>query len=112
MWLLCSFQGPWRGKSPAGSRVTWSRLIACPTSADGRRSLKTQQHAGVVGGRRGACPQVVEGAAPDGRPARFGRHARPDLLCHRRASRARRPRGPLLRLALDRGTARCSLERR
>ena len=42
MWLLCSFQGPRRGGSRRCVRGDPSR--AAP--AHGRRSLKTQQHAG------------------------------------------------------------------
>src|ERR1700681_1951084 len=48
MWLLCSFQGPWRGvyvRWPACLAVTsFGRRV--PTMTGGRRSLKTQQHAG------------------------------------------------------------------
>jgi hypothetical protein len=50
MWLLCSFQGPSRGISPADGGFMRARSMrVCPTTG-GRRSLKTQQHAGVVYG--------------------------------------------------------------
>jgi hypothetical protein len=49
LWLLCSFQGPWRGFTPVGLRVCRSRHSGrVPAMTSGRRSLKTQQHAGVV----------------------------------------------------------------
>jgi hypothetical protein len=53
LWLLCSFQGPWRGMNAGRApRLVWSHLrrrVLADTG--GRRSLKTQQHAGVDCGR-------------------------------------------------------------
>jgi hypothetical protein len=85
MWLLCSFQGPWRGDnaSPPFASAVAIFLIAAALRASGRRSLKAQQHAG------GLCavhpiPRTSRYRAgwSDGAPVRFGRHARPGLLCH------------------------------
>jgi hypothetical protein len=49
LWLLCSFQGPWRGDNASPSLALMEAILDRFTRApDGRRSLKTQQHAGVV----------------------------------------------------------------
>ena len=58
MWLLCSFQGPWRGETPAGEGFLGRDLDRDTPTPDGRRSLKTQQHAGVVDGLAAAVLQV------------------------------------------------------
>jgi hypothetical protein len=42
-----------------GHAIDWT----CPTTSGGRRSLKTQQHAGVVATGAGCAPQVVKGDA-------------------------------------------------
>jgi len=55
----------------------------------GRRSLKTQQHAGVVCGHSPPrSPSSQRNTPACSHPARFGRHARPDPLSHHSASRA------------------------
>jgi hypothetical protein len=49
LWLLCSFQGPWRGDNAGRSLALMEAIFDRFTRAPGgRRSLKTQQHAGVV----------------------------------------------------------------
>src|SRR5437763_2194070 len=53
MWLLCSFQGPRRGFY-AGRSARCPPTSAGGTPTGGRRSLKTQQHAG----RFGASPDA------------------------------------------------------
>jgi hypothetical protein len=59
MWLLCSFQGP-RGGLNAGrppralDRANRSRD---PAGSGGRRSLKTQQHAGHLAPAPGVRPK-------------------------------------------------------
>jgi len=67
----------------------WPSLMAVthfdvsPTRTGGRRSLKTQQHAGSVFAAHRRPTQVAKGERPSrGHPARFGRHARPDPLGH------------------------------
>ena len=60
MWLLCSFQGPWRGDYAGRlSRVSARHLSTCPASSGGRRSLKTQQHAGSFAAIARRLPQAV-----------------------------------------------------
>jgi hypothetical protein len=82
MWLLCSFQGPWRGvcvgRSTHFGHVISRRALRDPAGA---RSLKTQQHAGLLCGHPAGRPASSNGTARrDRHPARFGRHARPGLL--------------------------------
>jgi hypothetical protein len=62
------------------STLSVARLaVRGTTPTGGRRSLKTQQHAGVICGHGLSELPSREGRrrAP-GPPARFGRHARPD----------------------------------
>jgi hypothetical protein len=59
MWLLCSFQGPWRGLY-AGLRWACAEAIFLSPlrlTPGGRRSLKAQQHAG---GLNAASPRAPE----------------------------------------------------
>jgi hypothetical protein len=73
----------------------------CPTT-DGRRSLKTQQHAGIVADSCRSASQVVRSLAARVHPAKFGRHARPNRTVTDRISRPSRGHGPDGRC--DRGT--------
>jgi hypothetical protein len=120
LWLLCSFQGPWRGMNAGRLRA----LTAAPrgrvlADTGGRRSLKTQQHAGIDCGH---CPFALA-SSNELAPAAAIQPGSVDMLgpiCSDIAGLAvraghgagRRPRGALSRAILDRGTARCSLERR
>ena len=69
----------------------------------GRRSLKTQQHAGPCAAASACRPQVAREGAPGGHPARLGRHARPDRRMPS-ASVASPRRAIALRALHDRGT--------
>jgi hypothetical protein len=71
MWLLCSFQGPWRGDNaglPCASAVAIFFIAAAP-KASGRRSLKTQQHVWQVV-KPLATSRTRSSTGPDGRAAR------------------------------------------
>jgi hypothetical protein len=65
MWLLCSFQGPWRGDSAGRLGAVVRTLARVCAPAGERRSLKTQQHAGVVKTTPRVVPQVVKGPVAD-----------------------------------------------
>ena len=68
LWLLCSFQG----SREACARRGGAWIAAYAKAPGSRRSLKTQQHAGL----RSSASRC--GASRVWRPARFGRRARPD----------------------------------
>jgi hypothetical protein len=121
LWLLCSFQGPWRGMNAGRApRVVWSRLQRrFLADTGGRRSLKTQQHAGVDCGH---LPTALASSNELARKAAI-QPGSVDMLgpiCSdiaglvstlvrgRVGDRMERS----LERPLDRGTARCSLERR
>ena len=79
MWLLCSFQGPWRGLNTGRLRVLlvalFSRVLAAPAGAG---LSKLNSMLALFAAFAVSLPQVVTAAIELGHPARFGRHARPD----------------------------------
>jgi hypothetical protein len=97
MWLLCSFQGPWRGISRRpGSRSSSTPLCGVYTRAPADAGLsKLNSMLGSLCGRRRRGSRSSTGALParplapfGAQPARFGRHARPGPLD------THMPRGP------------------
>jgi len=97
------------GRSPRLDGHAFRHVLAV---TGGRRSLKTQQHAGVDCGR---CPLALA-SSNELAPAAAIQPGSVDMLGPIRLDIARlegwRPRELISRRALDRGTARCSLERR
>src|SRR5579863_3739015 len=82
MWLLCSFQGPWRGLYTGLRRACAEAISISPLrpTPGGRRSLKAQQHAGGLDAGLLRAPSRTGPDERRGAPVRFGRHARPGLL--------------------------------
>ena len=82
MWLLCSFQGPWRGDY-AGRVSHISATSSLDVSCEHRRTPVSQNSTACwprCGRARLPSPSSKGRRAARGHPARFGRHARPDPL--------------------------------
>jgi hypothetical protein len=127
MWLLCSFQGPWRGISRRpGSRSSSTPYAACTRE---RRRTPVSQNSTACWGRfaagAGAAPEVVQERSPLSRWPHSGpsQPGSVDMLGPVRLTPTRLApirdtgrhvgrEGLLVRGTQDRGTARCSLERR